>query len=72
MRVRRDSNPVAISNECGRPATDYLRWGGIMGVYGVRVRPERADMKKLSIGMALGSVLGGSVFAAELPVGVPV
>jgi outer membrane immunogenic protein len=29
-------------------------------------------MKKLSIGMALGSVLGGSVFAAELPVGVPV
>jgi hypothetical protein len=43
-----------------------------MGVYGVRVRPERADMKKLSIGMALGSVLGGSVFAAKLPVGVPV
>jgi outer membrane immunogenic protein len=43
-----------------------------MGVYGVRVRAERAEMKKLTVGLALASAFAGSVFAADLPASMPV
>ena len=41
-------------------------------LYGVRVRAERAEMKKLTVGLALASAFAGSVFAADLPASMPV
>ena len=40
--------------------------------YGCLWSTREADMKKLAIGMALASAFAGSVFAADLPVGMPV
>src|ERR1700737_2883730 len=75
MRVRRDGGTAIQSRFQSNVAFQQqivIAGKSIMRVYGVRVRPERADMKKLSIGMALASAFAGSVFAADLPASMPV
>ena len=75
MRVRRDGGTAIQSRFESNVAFQQqiiIAGKSIMRVYGVRVRPERAEMKKLTVGLALASAFAGSVFAADLPDSMPV
>jgi outer membrane immunogenic protein len=75
MRVRRDGGTAIQSRFQSNVAFQQqiiIAGKSIMRVYGVRVRPERAEMKKLTVGLALASAFAGSVFAADLPDSMPV